>query len=113
MHSDPAGPIENSVKVADADYNCNLYQCRGYQYEDNVNNVQKYAPGDVVAFYVDLVAAHKPGWANVSVIDLEKNTAIGSPVKAWNVWPDNVPGGGDDGEWISQPPVAELRKQGH
>lgn len=62
-HADPAGPIENSVKVADADYKCNLYQCRGYQYEDNTDKVQVYAAGDVVTFHVDLVAAHKPGWA--------------------------------------------------
>lgn len=61
--SDPAGPIENSLAKADASYKCNLYQCRGYQYEDNVDNVNAYSAGDIVPFYVDLVAAHKPGWA--------------------------------------------------
>lgn len=85
--------------MADADYKCNLYQCRGYQYEDNTDKVQVYAAGDVVTFHVDLVAAHKPGWANVSVIDLATNKAIGDPVKKWDVWPDDVPGGGDDGEF--------------
>lgn len=35
---------------------------------------------------------------NVSVIDLNTNQAIGAPVKAWSVWPDNVSGGGDDGK---------------
>ncbi|KAI7780554.1 hypothetical protein LA080_015955 [Diaporthe eres] len=96
LDDDPAGPIENSVKVADASYKCNLYLCRGYQYEDNTDKVQVYAAGDVVTFHVDLVAAHRPGWANVSVIDLASNKAIGDPVKVWDVWPDNVAGGGDD-----------------
>ncbi|KAK3215185.1 hypothetical protein GRF29_19g2489040 [Pseudopithomyces chartarum] len=97
MNSDPAGPIENAMAKADASYKCNAYLCRGYQYEDNVGRVQHYSAGQIVPFFVDLVAAHKPGWANVSVIDLKTNKAIGTPVKTWSVWPDNVSGGGDDG----------------
>ena len=43
---------------------------------------------------------------NVSVIDLSANKAIGTPVKDWSVWPDDVSGGGDDGMltfWILCP----------
>ncbi|KAF2446743.1 hypothetical protein P171DRAFT_441987 [Karstenula rhodostoma CBS 690.94] len=68
----------------------------GYQWGDNTGRVKAYAAGEVVPFYVDLVAAHKPGWANVSVVDLKTNKAVGTPVKVWSVWPDNVSGGGDD-----------------
>ena len=63
MNSDPAGPIENAMAKADASYKCNAYLCRGYQYEDNVGRVQHYSAGQIVPFFVDLVAAHKPGWA--------------------------------------------------
>ncbi|KAF1978239.1 hypothetical protein BU23DRAFT_525981 [Bimuria novae-zelandiae CBS 107.79] len=96
LNSDPAGPIENAMAKADASYKCNAYLCRGYQYEDNVKRVQKYSAGQIVPFYVDLVAAHRPGWANVSVVDLKTNKAIGLPLKSWSVWPDSVSGGGDD-----------------
>lgn len=63
LNADPAGPIESAVAKADANYDCNAYLCRGYQYEDNVGRVQRYSAGEVVPFYVDLVAGHKPGWA--------------------------------------------------
>jgi len=61
--TDPAGPIENAMAKADGDYKCNAYLCRGYQYEDNASKAQAYNAGQVVHFYIDLVAAHKPGWA--------------------------------------------------
>ncbi|PQE31182.1 chitin binding protein [Rutstroemia sp. NJR-2017a WRK4] len=98
LKSDTAGPIENSVAKIDANWTaaCNLYLCRGYQYEDNKSNVKVYHPGDVQVIHIDLIAGHKPGWANVSVVDLATNKVIGAPLKSWSVWPDDVPGGGDD-----------------
>ncbi|OAG05287.1 uncharacterized protein CC84DRAFT_1218647 [Paraphaeosphaeria sporulosa] len=96
LASDPAGPIESAVAKADASYKCDAYLCRGYQWGDNTGRAQSYVAGQVVPFYVDLVAAHKPGWANVSVIDLQTNKAVGTPLKTWSVWPDDVSGGGDD-----------------
>ena len=63
LNSDPTGPIENAMKKVDADYNCNAYLCRGYQYEDNMGRVQAYSAGQTVPFFIDLVAAHRPGWA--------------------------------------------------
>ncbi|KAH9896177.1 hypothetical protein F4778DRAFT_745366 [Xylariomycetidae sp. FL2044] len=92
LDRDLAGPIENAVAVVDADYNCNLYLCRGYQYEDNIDNVQVVHAGDVMYFHIDLVAGHKPGYANVSVIDLAANTAIGEPLRSWDNWPDSASG---------------------
>ncbi|CAN8103235.1 unnamed protein product [Discula destructiva] len=96
MNNDKAGPIENAMAKIRTDYKCNAYLCRGYQYEDNKSNVIAYKAGALVTFHIDLVAAHKPGYSNVSVIQLATNTAIGAPVKSWDVWPDNVAGGGDD-----------------
>lgn len=60
---DKAGPIENSVEVIDADYNCNLFLCRGYQFDDNTENILSLAAGDVVDIHIDIIAGHKPGYA--------------------------------------------------
>lgn len=60
---DIAGPIENAVAEADDDYNCNAYLCRGYQFEDNSDNVKVVKGGDVLYFHIDLIAGHHPGYA--------------------------------------------------
>ncbi len=61
---------------------CNLYLCKGFQFEDNKDNVQKYKPGDVVDMEVKIRIPHK-GYANVSVVDLGANAVIGDPLKKW------------------------------
>ncbi|KAL2208628.1 hypothetical protein CC79DRAFT_1381754 [Sarocladium strictum] len=91
--SDKAGPLENSLAVADSDYDCNLFLCRGYQFEDNANSVLALSEGDVVDFQVDIIAGHRPGYANVSVVDTTKNEVIGEPLKTWPVWLTGAPGG--------------------
>jgi hypothetical protein len=60
---DITGPIEDAVAKADDTYNCNAYLCRGYQYEDNTDNVKVVQAGDLLVFHVNLVAGHHPGWA--------------------------------------------------
>lgn len=63
---DIAGPIENAMEDVDADYNCNAFLCRGYQYEDNVDNVKEVKAGDLLDFHIDLIAGHHPGYAVIS-----------------------------------------------
>ncbi|KFA60086.1 hypothetical protein S40285_09294 [Stachybotrys chlorohalonatus IBT 40285] len=92
LRRDLAGPIEEASKVADADYACDVYACRGYQFEDNESALQTYQAGDVVSFHVDLIAGHRPGYANVSVVDPVNNIVIGEPLKTWAAWPVNNPG---------------------
>ncbi|KAK2775176.1 hypothetical protein FQN52_004057 [Onygenales sp. PD_12] len=92
MRRDLAGPIEVAVKAADQDYKCNAYLCRGFRYEDNTDNLHTFHAGDIVDFHVDLVAGHRPGYANVSVIDPSTNVVIGTPLKTWEAWPVNNPG---------------------
>ncbi|KAK2768722.1 hypothetical protein FQN54_000578 [Arachnomyces sp. PD_36] len=92
LRRDLAGPLEEVVEDADADFNCNVYVCRGYQYEDNEANLQTFQAGDVVDFHIDLVAGHRPGYANVTVIDPVKNVVIGAPLKTWEAWPVENPG---------------------
>jgi hypothetical protein len=67
-----------------------------------VSALKSVVAGEIVTFHIDLAAAHKPGWANVSVVDLGTNKVIGTPLKSWSVWPDAVSGGGDDGKFTLQ-----------
>ncbi|ETS78129.1 hypothetical protein PFICI_10191 [Pestalotiopsis fici W106-1] len=94
LKKDLAGPIEDALAKDDGTYNCNAYQCRGYQYEDNADNVYNYTVGEFISFHVDLVAGHHPGWANLSAVDLATNTIIGDPLITWADWP--ISGTNDD-----------------
>ncbi|CAI6091756.1 unnamed protein product [Clonostachys chloroleuca] len=87
FESDIAGPIENAVSKAVDPYSCNPYLCRGYQFEDNTDNVRSVQAGDVIHFHVDLIAGHRPGYANTSIIDTATNTVIGEPLRSWDEWP--------------------------
>ncbi|KAI1847532.1 hypothetical protein JX265_000783 [Neoarthrinium moseri] len=87
LEKDIAGPIEDALAKADANYKCNAYLCRGYQYEDNLDNVKVVSVGDNLVFHVDLIAGHHPGWANMSAVDLGTNTLIGDALKTWDEWP--------------------------
>ncbi|TDZ60860.1 hypothetical protein CTRI78_v004590 [Colletotrichum trifolii] len=91
LDSDLAGPIENALKVADADFKCNIFLCRGYQFEDNAEYVRNVTAGEVIPFHIDLVAGHRPGHANISVIDLANNTIIDEPLLTWADWPTENP----------------------
>ncbi|KAH6845796.1 hypothetical protein B0I37DRAFT_398935 [Chaetomium sp. MPI-CAGE-AT-0009] len=88
METDIAGPIENGVKEAGSEIGCNPYLCRGYQYEDNT--ASEYKPGQVIDFHVDLIAGHRPGYASVSIVDLEANKIIGDPLRSWDTWPNST-----------------------
>ena len=61
---------------------CNLWLCKGLQYADNVANVQKFAPGQVVPIKVWLRIPHE-GIANVSIVDTRSNKVLGSALKVW------------------------------
>ncbi|KEY67076.1 hypothetical protein S7711_09968 [Stachybotrys chartarum IBT 7711] len=91
LRRDLASPIEDALRSADANYNCNAYVCRGYQYESN-GALHTYNAGESVNFHINLVAGHRPGYANVSVIDPVKNVVISSPLKTWADWPITNPG---------------------
>ncbi|KAK8060970.1 hypothetical protein PG996_010900 [Apiospora saccharicola] len=92
LEKDIASPIEDAMKKADVNYNCNAYLCRGYQLEDNLENVQSVKAGDVIDFHIALIAGHHPGYANVSVVDLTTNRVLGEPLRYWADWPDSTSG---------------------
>ncbi|KAH6647361.1 hypothetical protein BKA67DRAFT_662163 [Truncatella angustata] len=94
LQKDITGPIEDAVAKDNGTYNCNAYLCRGYQYEDNTDNVYAYTVDEFLSFHIQLVAGHHPGWANLSAVDLATNTVIGDPLKAFDEWP--ISGSNDD-----------------
>lgn len=61
---------------------CDLFLCKGYQFEDNLDNVHEYSTGDVVDFKVQIRIPHV-GYANVSVVDTASNAVIGEALKVW------------------------------
>jgi len=67
---------------------CNLWKCKGLKYQDNIANVQKYTPGQVVDLYFDIVAPHT-GTANVSIIKTETNKILTANLKQWDVYASN------------------------
>ncbi|XP_006457068.1 hypothetical protein AGABI2DRAFT_181426 [Agaricus bisporus var. bisporus H97] len=91
LDDDATAPIENAAAKVGSDYNdlqCHLWFCKGYQFEDNEDRVQRYSTGQVVNFAVDIVARHT-GIANVSVVDLASQTTIGKPLFNWPVYTNN------------------------
>lgn len=97
LKGDIRAPIEFAVAKIDSAYSaskCKLFLCRGLQLADNLSNVQSYTPGQVVPIHVD-IAAHHTGYANVSVVNLVTQTAIGAPLRTWPVYADDKLGPAD------------------
>lgn len=93
QESDEYGNIQGELQVAENqnDYNadrCNLWLCKGFQFEDNENNVQSYSPGQQIDLTVDIRAPHS-GTANISIVDVGKNEVIGSPLKTFSDYASN------------------------
>lgn len=61
---------------------CNLWLCKGFQFEDNVHQVKEYKAGDVIDMEVFIRIPHV-GYANVSVVDIASNSVIAEPLIEW------------------------------
>lgn len=78
---------------------CDLYLCKGFQFDDNTENVHEYAAGDVVDVEVFIRIPHV-GYANVSVVDTTSNEVL----EELKVWED----GYADGDKFPDLPVDET-----
>ena len=81
----PEALMRANPKGLDSAYDakkCNLYFCKGFQFDDNKDHVLQYTPGQTVDLEVYIRIPHK-GYANVSVVDLASNSVIGAPLKTW------------------------------
>ncbi|KAI5852065.1 hypothetical protein BZA05DRAFT_372955 [Tricharina praecox] len=83
--ADQAGPIQllmqSASSITDLDA-CNLWLCKGYQFDDNTANVQTYTPGETIQMQVDIRAPHT-GYANVSIVNTKSNSVVGTALKTW------------------------------
>ncbi|KAL4970524.1 lytic polysaccharide monooxygenase [Aspergillus stella-maris] len=100
QNSDRAGNVQGELQVAasQSDYDaeaCHIWLCKGYQFDDNTDNVQSYTAGQTVDFEIDIIAPHT-GVANVSVVDTASNSVIGSPLISWDVYASTASGVTDD-----------------
>ncbi|KAL4798983.1 chitin binding domain-containing protein [Aspergillus venezuelensis] len=100
QNSDRAGNVQGELQVAasQSDYDaeaCHIWLCKGYQFDDNKDNVQSYTAGQTVDFEIDIIAPHT-GVANVSVVDTASNSVIGSPLISWDVYASTATGVTDD-----------------
>ncbi|KAJ4352334.1 uncharacterized protein N0V89_007682 [Didymosphaeria variabile] len=85
LTADETGPLENIPSNGAPD--CNVFLCKGVQFEDNQNNVQAFAPGEQVDFAAELPIPHE-GPCNVSVVDLATNTLVGQPLISFASYAD-------------------------
>jgi hypothetical protein len=61
--------------------------CKGAQFADNQQNVQKFSAGEVVSFKAELPIPHE-GPANVSIVDTASNTVVGLPLIEFDTYAD-------------------------
>ncbi|KAI2790918.1 hypothetical protein POX_c03769 [Penicillium oxalicum] len=90
QQSDNYGNIQGELQIAanQNDYNaaeCDIWLCKGYKLEDNMDNVYSYTAGQTIDFKVAIHAPHT-GVANVSVVDTASNSVIGQPLISWDVY---------------------------
>lgn len=78
-----AAALEPTFNAAE----CNLFLCKGLQFDDNKANVQVFQPGQVVNMLADIPIPHE-GPMNVSIIDTATNTAIGAPLISFDSYAD-------------------------
>jgi predicted carbohydrate-binding protein with CBM5 and CBM33 domain len=67
--------VGNSFDATD----CNLWLCKGFQFDDNKDNVQSYKLGEKIDFEINIAAPHT-GYANVSVVKTASDSMIGEPL---------------------------------
>ena len=91
--SDHFGNVQSELQVAtqQKDYNpakCNFFLCKGYQFDDNKDNVQAYTAGQKIDMTVEIRAPHT-GVCNVSIVDTAANSMISPPLISFNDYASN------------------------
>jgi hypothetical protein len=90
--ADPTSHVEGMPEAAlkEKAFNknaCNVFLCKGLQFQDNVANVQAFQPGQVVNMLASIPIAHE-GPMNVSIINTKTNKAIGGPLITFESYAD-------------------------
>jgi hypothetical protein len=80
--ADINGNVQGIKQVVGSNFDakdCNLWLCKGFQFDDNKDNVQSYKLGEKIDFDVNIAAPHT-GYANVSVVKTSTDKMIGEPL---------------------------------
>ncbi|KAI9704474.1 MAG: hypothetical protein M1820_005548 [Bogoriella megaspora] len=94
--ADNYGNIQGMLQVANTqtDYDaakCNIWQCKGYKFEDNTANVHSFTAGQTVSMKFDVRAPHT-GVANISIVDTATGKTIGDPLKSYTEFASTASG---------------------
>jgi hypothetical protein len=89
--ADINGNVQGIQQVTGSDKTaaCNLWLCKGFQYEDNTSNVQTYTLGQTIDIRATIAAPHT-GYANVSVVKTSTNSMIGTPLIEFQNYASNA-----------------------
>ncbi|KAH7329482.1 hypothetical protein B0I35DRAFT_45962 [Stachybotrys elegans] len=90
--SDINGNVQGILQVVGSDLDeaaCNVWLCKGFQFDDNTANVQSFSLGQTIDFEINIAAPHT-GVANVSVVKTSSNTIIGSPLIEFENYASNA-----------------------
>ncbi|RBR26299.1 uncharacterized protein FIESC28_00944 [Fusarium coffeatum] len=90
--SDINGNVQGIKQVVGEDLdaaNCNLWLCKGFQFDDNKDNVQSFKLGEKIPFEINIAAPHT-GYANVSVVKTSTDTMIGTPLIEFENYASNA-----------------------
>ncbi|KAG4290222.1 hypothetical protein FPRO06_02108 [Fusarium proliferatum] len=82
QEADINGNVQGIKQVVGSNFDakeCNLWLCKGFQFDDNKDNVQSYKLGEKIDFDVNIAAPHT-GYANVSVVKTSTDKMIGEPL---------------------------------
>jgi len=68
---------------------CNVFLCKGLQFQDNMNNVQTFRPGQVVNMRASITIPHE-GPMNVSIVNTKMNMPVGDPLITFTSYADET-----------------------
>ncbi|KAG5773934.1 hypothetical protein H9Q72_000460 [Fusarium xylarioides] len=90
--ADINGNVQGIKQVVGSNFDakkCNLWLCKGFQFDDNKDNVQSYKLGEKIDFDVNIVAPHT-GYASVSVVKTSTDKMIGEPLIEFENYASNA-----------------------
>ncbi|KAM0206425.1 hypothetical protein ACHAPA_003621 [Fusarium lateritium] len=90
--ADINGNVQGIKQVVGSSFDatdCNLWLCKGFQFDDNKDNVQSYKLGEKIPFEINIAAPHT-GYANVSVVKTSSDSMIGEPLIEFENYASNA-----------------------
>lgn len=89
--SDINGNVQGIQQVVGEDIteDCKLWLCKGFQFDDNTENVQSFSLGQTIDFDIDIAAPHT-GFANVSIVRTANDQMLGQPLIEFENYASNA-----------------------